>query len=219
MNLTFIGLDERTPLNDAGVLSLTCEIGILYSESPKRRNRYPSLDFIAEAVLGLAMCAIHVCGRTARENLRSGKLEQILPHVQRIQINGSVSPPELASLCGLFHRHTIITQDLSTNHDLRRVNCRNHAILVDNSGGRGLCPDHWERPFTPKAVGFAGGLGPDNVFAELDRGLASQKPEWIDMETKIRSADDWFDVDLCRKVRKQVEAYRIHCENVYFGVV
>ena len=208
-SITFTGLDEYTIISDAADLSRSAEIGILYSAGPKSRNRYPSLGFIEYAVPHLTKCAIHICGLGAREELRSGKLKEILPHVQRIQINGEVGPEELASLCGLFPRHEIITQNSPLNARLLQVKCDNHSILVDDSGGRGIGPKMWFAPDTPKPFGMAGGLGPRNMAIQLGRGIAHLWPWWIDMETKIRSQDDEFSIDLCKEVLKAVDDFYI----------
>ena len=51
------------------------------------------------------------------------------------------------------------------------------------------------KPHTAKAVGFAGGLGPDNLAREL-RKIAdiARAGWWADMEGKLR-VDDWFSVE------------------------
>jgi phosphoribosylanthranilate isomerase len=81
-----------------------------------------------------------------------------------------------------------------------------HGILVDASGGRGISPVEWVRPPTDKRVGFAGGLGPDNLEQELPRILdVSRFGDWIDMETGLRDDDDWFDVERARAVLEIVQ--------------
>src|SRR5471030_3033761 len=61
-------------------------------------------------------------------------------------------------------------------------------------------PDTWSRPATNKAVGFAGGLGLDNLRAEMCKiAIVAEGDWWIDMEGKLRK-DDWFDVREARAV-------------------
>lgn len=80
------------------------------------------------------------------------------------------------------------------------------SVQFDASGGRGIAPASWPAPPAgPKVrVGYAGGLGPDNVAEVI--GVLKQSPgAWIDMETRIRNEQDAFDIGLCRQV----------CEAVY----
>lgn len=67
------------------------------------------------------------------------------------------------------------------------------AALFDTSGGTGSLPGTWPtlRPEFP--FGFAGGLGPDNVLAQLDqinKVCSDDFPTWIDMETRVRVEDN-----------------------------
>jgi phosphoribosylanthranilate isomerase len=80
--------------------------------------------------------------------------------------------------------------------DLLAVDAPNHSLLVDGSGGRGLSPERWVKPTTSKRVGFAGGLGPDNISAEYARiKEVAEGDFWIDMEGKLRDENDWFDTE------------------------
>lgn len=198
IGLTLTGADERTPiaelirLADAGV-----EIGILYTHSPDGRNRYPSWDWIEAAVATLgSRAAIHVCGARAREEGVGGFLSRVLERVGRIQVNGYVSVYALPAYCASQSKHTIITQHTERNAGLALLDVHHHSLLVDASGGRGILPGKWERPVTPKAVGFAGGLTPENLAAELPKIAAAAggaAGTWVDMESGLRT-DDWFDV-------------------------
>jgi hypothetical protein len=48
-------------------------------------------------------------------------------------------------------------------------------------------------------VGYAGGLGPDNIATELVKIRPSASSIWwLDMEGKLR-IDDWFSVDLANQ--------------------
>jgi phosphoribosylanthranilate isomerase len=58
-------------------------------------------------------------------------------------------------------------------------------------------------PYPGRPVGYAGGIGPDNVVDIIKR-INAAGPYWIDMESKIRT-DNWLDLKLCRAV----------CEAVY----
>lgn len=79
--------------------------------------------------------------------------------------------------------------------------------LYDRSAGNGILPDAWPAPAGPNPVGYAGGLGPDTVAGAL-AAIALRHPAgvpfWIDMETRIRDADDRLDLDLCESVLSTV---------------
>lgn len=196
--ITLTGADERTPLE--GLIHLVSaypavEVGLLYTETPEGRPRYPSLDWLLETARALSgRVAIHVCGSAARRRLRDGQLRELTTHAPRVQVNGRVDPQELALLAQRVG--TLITQHNSLNKDLLALPVRNHSLLIDASGGRGISPAHWESPETDKPLGRAGGFGPHNLLVELEDYAAVARPgAWIDMEGRLRT-DDWFDMDL-----------------------
>lgn len=117
----------------------------------------------------------------AIHDLMEGSL--LVSGFQRIQVNGLLEIPDVRYLCRLYPRHTIITQHTPQNRYLLAVDAENHALLVDGSGGRGISPSAWNQPATEKAVGFAGGLGPDNLATELQTIRRIARPGWwADME-------------------------------------
>jgi hypothetical protein len=199
ITITLTGVDEHTNLIDASYLE--AEIGILYSATPEGRNRYPKYDWIKANCGFLPRAALHVCGSMARLALLAGRLDSILVGFQRVQINGAVSLLEIEQACYDHPEIQFITQHNKRNLDLLKFKSPNHQLLVDASGGRGISPDKWERPMTDKIVGFAGGLGPDNLAGQMEtiRGLAAGEPSWVDMEGKLR-INDWFSISIARDV-------------------
>jgi len=200
--ITFTGVDERTNLAD---LPRGVEYGVLFTVSPDGRNRYPSRKDAAAIMAAMSAAghavALHVCGARARSELVNGQLIDLTAWTDRIQVNGRLEPWELEDICRHHAQHEIITQANDWNESLLDWECDNHAILVDASGGRGQSPSEWRRPATDKTVGFAGGLGPDNIANELRRIRAVAIGDWwIDMEGKLRAQDDWFDVGRVRAV-------------------
>lgn len=197
--ITLTGVDERTPGEAMKELvALGAEIGVLYTFDSEGHNRYPRLPWIDEVVLALEgkSVAVHVCGKRARlAALGDRRVFCRLEVVPRIQVNGQLSVHEVGDFCAAFPHATIITQHRDYNLPLLGVDAPNHALLVDNSGGEGKSPREWRRPDTPKAVGFAGGLGAGNLGVELPKIAAvAQGQWWIDMEAKLRDEGDWFDV-------------------------
>lgn len=190
--ITLTGADERTDVSE--LAKLYAEIGFLYTTTPEGRNRYPRWEWIRETSLCMRAASLHICGRGARKLLIEGKLA--VSGFQRLQINGMLSADELLHFCAMYPRHTIITQHNSANAHLKDVQADNHVLLVDNSGGLGISPDSWIPPKTSKRVGFAGGLGPDNLAHELRHIQAASRRGWsVDMESKLR-VDDRFSISL-----------------------
>lgn len=205
--ITVTGADERTYIPDLvrlTRLSPRVEIGLLWTETPEGRKRYPNREWLERAtdILG-ERCAIHVCGRGAR----AAALQRPgwVCRAGRVQINGAVETPELFELCRPGGYSWIITQRRAGYPDLRNANpghrdtprfsAATHALLMDASGGQGLSPAEWTRAHTWKPVGFAGGLGPDNLAVELPRIMAVARGAWwIDMEGRLRDDDDWFSI-------------------------
>lgn len=195
--ITVTGADERTSMQSLVALarmSPLVEIGLLYTFDPEGRPRYPQWDWLQEAVDVLGhRCAVHVCGGRARSQALCGP--EWLHYAGRVQVNGSISWVALTGLTDALP--CVITQhNPSRFADLSAEPFDNHQLLIDASGGRGLSPAAWSAPATSKPVGFAGGLGPRNLAAELNRLRPLLRPGWwVDMENSLR-VDDWFSVDL-----------------------
>jgi hypothetical protein len=193
MNITLTGIDELTDFGDIrALLTRGAELGILYTETPEGRHRYPSIKWMVELFRAVpGRYALHVCGRAARAHLLAGDRPMLTMPVQRIQINGIVGDDEIYHACTLFRDWKIITQSHSGNSV--NIGCENHQVLVDGSGGRGISPGVWVRPTTPRDVGFAGGLGPHNLADQLPRiSDMACDPWWVDMEGRLRDSQDWF---------------------------
>lgn len=196
--LTLTGIDERTDIS--AVAKLDAEIGILYTCMPAGRPRYPRKEWIIETLGSLPNAAVHFCGRQARENLIHGWLDDMVDYAKRIQVNGPLDVRSVEKLCRMFPSKAIITQHKPDNKELLSVAAENHAILVDSSGGRGVSPIEWVRPNSAKRTGYAGGLGPDNLDAEMFKiaGI-DDRDWWVDMENKLR-IDDWFSIERATQV-------------------
>jgi len=201
--ITVTGADEKTDIQSLG--RLDAEIGLLYTATPEGRNRYPSRQWVLSAARHLKRVALHVCGGRARQELINGELDDILPYIQRIQVNGLLAADELVQICTRQPLHVIITQHHARNAHLLDIQETNHVVLIDASGGKGLSPEKWEAPITRKHVGFAGGLGPSNLFRELCQiTRISRRGWWVDMEGKLR-VDDWFSVENAEAAIKEFE--------------
>lgn len=194
------------------------EIGFLYTATPEGRNRYPDIDTLMVLLATVAhlggRSAVHICGSKARTQLLAGELKHLTGFAHRVQVNGDVPPGQLWSITQLLPDTPIITQRTAhKNPELDVSMIRNHQILVDGSGGRGISPEKWLRPDSRQHCGFAGGLGPDNLKEQLPAILeaAGDYPFWVDMEGKLRDHNDRFDVE------KAVQALTIFHEFIGAG--
>ncbi len=207
IQVTLTGVDAKT---DIDALPTGCEIGVLYTETPEGRNRYPEraeLLRMLRDLRGRNPVALHVCGHAARLRLQYEQIPELIECIARIQVNGVLREAFVEGICRQYPNCEIITQHTPANYGLLLVATENHSVLVDRSGGRGISPASWERPITGKSVGFAGGLGPLNLCNELPRIQAVAAGHWwIDLESKLRDDDDWFDPAKACAVMDQIRS-------------
>lgn len=200
--ITFTGADDRTDVAGMGALAdrFPIEWGILFS--PSRQgvdNRYPGGEAQSRfAQSGLRLSA-HLCGAYARAIMTGENLHVPigLGIFKRIQIN-HVAPSVSAinafrrgwgPRCIAQARGSEFPPDTSIDW------------LFDTSGGRGKEPESLPE-YPGRLVGYAGGLGPDNVGSAIQR-IGATGPYWIDMESRVRT-DNWFDLSLCEQVCRAV---------------
>jgi hypothetical protein len=221
--VTITGADDATDIQQLIDLSAEfpfVEWGILVSKSEEGNSRFPSrlwIDRFGEAVKERRLrVAMHICGRWMRELLTGDLHWDHLPSAstfaQTFQFNthGSKAVPEprrfLAKLSERRTSRVFIFQWNSVSEPLARLAHSegfNITGLFDNSGGAGKLPESgWPSPSDiPFPMGFAGGLGPDNVLEQLGKISAAcgdrQIATWIDMEGRVRT-DDGAQLDLSR---------------------
>jgi hypothetical protein len=151
--------------------------------------------------------SLHLCGELARHAMGgSPVMFAVLKALtaQRVQLNGfsKYRLPMLALAQLLPGTEFILqTSDLASEHhglDLAKLH-PNVVNLLDASGGRGQVAVWAERP--ESRLGYAGGIGPDNVVAQIEQLLAytTEQDFWIDMESHVRT-DDRFDLDKVQRV-------------------
>jgi hypothetical protein len=213
---TLTGADNSTDQRDLFRLSTEYpfgEWGVLFHDEQQGNGRYPSLAWIEDLCHQMrqfqsARFALHVCGHRAILDFLNGvgDVSLLALHFPRVQLNLNASTVDIRRLADAIQRHPErihITQHNDVNKylwlELREL--RNHAVLFDESGGRGISPTNWSTPLPAKSCGYAGGLGPDNLEQELPRiaRAASMMPFWIDMEGKLRDNLDQFDVSVARQ--------------------
>lgn len=219
--VTFTGWDRHTDLTELQTFledmpQQRVEVAVLFSTTRSRNNedRYPDPVF-AKDILRVAKAsgqhtALHLCGQAARGLLESAS-EPVLPwsaanlvHLaERVQVNVGedfwVPGPEkyqrAAKLARALGRPVIIqAREVESWPDVEgfyRGASRMVPFLFDRSAGAGVEPSGWPGPVPGRLVGYAGGLGPDNV-SELCSWLAEIPGArwWLDMETRIREEFD-----------------------------
>jgi hypothetical protein len=210
--ITFTGADPSCAVDD--LLALTAadprvELGLLYSETHAGTGRYPPAAWIRETAerLGFHRVALHVCGRAVKKMIYGEASDPELGSLwnfERVQMNGRFQDDDATWLRRFIGPDSlafkIITQ-FDGNPGLHEF-CRrpSHQILFDASGGRGVERPEWPAHLVDWTCGYAGGLGPDNLRAELPKiaDAAGSAPYWIDMESKLRDELDRFSIDKAR---------------------
>jgi hypothetical protein len=92
----------------------------------------------------------------------------------------------------------------------------NVSMLVDDSKGTGVVSSTpWPTPPEEYPIGYAGGIGPENIHKVLGDVIeaGNGKSIWIDMESKLRSnknGQDVFDLDKCYQVIDATCASGLH---------
>lgn len=235
--VTITGADDET--DPEALLELSArypfvEWGILIGS--QIGPRFPSVDWIQRLTQCRLNCnnamrlSLHVCGRPLRE-IASGMshldrtLGPALYAFQRVQLNfnglrmsDGVSENVLNAFCGLDGfgwDPTLIFQLDGVNDQLFRESSRRFACvgLLDQSHGAGILPSEWPTPHSLMGCGWAGGLGPENLEAEIPRIAAKVYRAfdyWIDMETQVRtdagSALDLARVEQCLQIASKYVA-------------
>lgn len=197
------------------------EWGILRSTKREGTPRYPSRKWV-RAVLRLAdinRISLHLCGEDARQAQR-GIFNSVVQLFNRIQINGyKLADGPIGLKQGASQLAHGVTLILPFNDEANAVSVATDAatipgaeILFDPSGGRGVEPFRWAtapalvRGVVDVRMGYAGGIGPDNVVDVL-RDIGPVRPTWIDMESGVRT-DDKFDLAKVRRVLERVAMVR-----------
>jgi len=187
------------------------EWALLLSTKRAGTPRYPSAAWVrrfqaCKAGSKTLPLAAHLCGDEARRFM-AGDPQPRLLDFGRVQVNGWESRARHV-VVGARRTFELILQARDREHLKSCVfdaaGMQNVSILFDPSGGRGLAPQEaW--PSTPAGLhlGFAGGIGPDNVV-DVVQHLARPSPFWIDMESSVRDDQDRFDLERVRLVLDRV---------------
>ncbi len=214
--VTFTGVDECTDVKRLVQLQKKypfVEFGVLLSyEWQENGNRF--LDPLILSVLrsrGLNLSA-HFCGQAAIDVAagKKFKMESLLGNNSKIfrrcqlnlkadkyfsQLRRLVSIPYIDEVIIQMHTPELCQQFLNGQRPLFA------SYLLDASCGCGIDTPIQIITSPGVHIGYAGGIGPDNVAEKLRTLLESPSDEmfWIDMETRVRT-EDWFDLDKVEQV-------------------
>lgn len=204
------------------------EWAILYFPEKDGTPRNPSAPWREKFLaLDLPYTAAHLCGsRVFRALLDPELVDSVisdLSRYRRIQLNINArrqdfTDDEVLAIYRTLHQaglrlilqhhagsERVIEQFL---YDLDEDSMKRVDILFDASKGTGQRPDAWPAPHRFNLFcGYAGGLGPDVLEAELPKikGAVAQGrvqcnlPYWIDMESGIRT-ENAFDLEKAERV-------------------
>jgi hypothetical protein len=235
--VTFTGADDSVLPEDLFQVSKDhpiVEWGILLSKDRMGQPRYPSKEWLLKLAdeydsltekYGAIDLSLHLCGEWARGFVMGYKeefidaLQGMWSHFKRVQLNlpkdVEYSPLSLTSSLMAPGKQFIFQVKGYEDRLFNYVKTfKNVAALFDRSGGKGISPDLWPGP-PEMYCGWAGGLGPDNLMANLEIFHELQDHKigyWVDMETKVRSRvidGEFFDMDKviqCLEIVKEFKA-------------
>lgn len=225
--VTITGADDQTSPIELVELSEEfsfVEWGVLLSEKWTGEPRYPSLNWIAGLKTRCdrwpeTKLSLHVCGRYSRDIL-AGSFSfapSLLEGFDRVQINGpDVEPPDQGKpLWKLLmdnrkspapgRQWIFQVREGNRNRAFEAIHSNNDpdfcwvdaVPLFDASGGNGVLPIEWPRPFffddqeDTGYHGYAGGLGPENLAEQLPRIKAAADDCWINMMRPAAGGPDF----------------------------
>lgn len=198
------------------------EWGILVSQKHFGANRFPSMEWIKRLELVKKdhpeiKLSCHLCGKYVRDlclgsDLAIKELGELWNMFDRVQINFHGIPHNksidfIHLLLEQKDKEFIFQFDDVNNSIIESVSKAgvNCSALFDTSGGAGILPNEWPEPLQNIKCGYAGGISPENIEAQIKliESKVGETEIWIDMETHVRSNNDsQFDLS---KVEKCLE--------------
>ncbi|TAL65645.1 MAG: hypothetical protein EPN79_10705 [Burkholderiaceae bacterium] len=209
--ITLTGADDSTNLFDMRDIArcFPVEWGILLSPERRGQPRFPSHAFINSLRFSGLKLSAHICGAYSRDLIKFGDVPELHPILNsgmftRAQINtndAKVNPKEIARWAARFG----ITPILQCRNPDHFPDSGDVKWLFDCSGGRGQTPERWPLASgeAKRIVGYAGGIGPDNIEAVVRTVGQRPTPYWLDMESRIRDRSNRLDIEACQRVCTQ----------------
>jgi hypothetical protein len=231
LGVTFAGLDETADLEklkEIRSLYFTVEWGVrLAVEHQGRETGFPDIDWIRKLAPELNLSA-QLRGKSAADFLQGDDAELMTCYgacwaqFRRIQIDSpkhmdAVDLPKLIGLLAKNPEKQIVFRVRDQNLDIadalvaQGIPC---ATLFDQSEAQDPTQKKW-----PKGVerfagcGYAGGLGPDNIYKQLSPILnAAQSAErwWVEIDSSLRTPEEEqhaFSLASCKRTIREFDAF------------
>ena len=213
--LTFTGIDILSNKEEALKIYedyFKVEFGVLVGghNGEEGYNRFPPLDVVAEwlrfsKIKGLPL-AIHLCGKISRDIMNGSGLERALKLCKgfgRVQINSEAYDYErIAKFAERVSCPKIILQRREGFEFGYPLTHPKIEYLFDMSGGAGKTNfEDWPAADEGIRSGYAGGLRKSNI----DRAISFIRAQgnrqiWLDMESGVRTQDNWLDFGEVKKI-------------------
>ena len=217
------------------------EFGVLVGSASWKHpgGIFPTIQMVEDLrdlgrILGFKT-ALHLCGDPAR-NLMKDLTEDQDPKLSldvyrlsrgfsRVQINlhgGSWNPGRIEVnakrvdvIMPFLGGKSVILQHRGDWDSVPPIKSARVEYLFDRSEGRGETDfDSWPalpKLGTLKRVGYAGGIGPDNIDRAAAFAERAEVPVWLDMESRVRT-NGLFDLDKVEDTYRRAIAARNHEE-------
>ncbi|WP_435641451.1 hypothetical protein [Micavibrio aeruginosavorus] len=217
------GADDEVDVQDMNTLAAEfpfVEWAILLLPARAGQLRFPTTNWIHSFSKQnhAKNTAMHLCDGGFLGFINGERdILDLMSGFKRIQLNlkfgdveGKYDPAQLVARVRENPQHQFIIQYTKDKAGLLPLlaDVPNHAVLFDESAGRGISPDSWDAPLAGHFCGYAGGMNPDNVQNNIDmiQKVANGHTTWIDMETGVRT-DDHFDLSKVRRVLTTAAPY------------
>ena len=217
--LTFTGIDRLISVDEVFEIHdryPKVEFGLLVTKGHSHpSNRFPDMSLVSDwrnlAQKYQLPLAIHLCGDFAEDIMAGEGIETVLPlcsGFSRVQINSeNYNYQRVAEFAEAVDCQRVILQrqgplDLANSLVHPKVE---YLFDVSRGNGRESFSDWSVSDQIGGRQGFAGGLGPKNINQALEFvGRFPGRRFWLDIESGVRTADDWLDLGQVASVCGQV---------------
>ena len=228
--VSFVGVDKDTDLQQLLQFPVSCEFGVLFSDSKNgTHQRYPtakkSLDYLSWAKEKGVSSSLHLCGSSVDRCLDNNPhLIELVSLAGRTQLNLNIKKYDdydrlAKTIMEVFHNYHVILQKNKSKEKFNQVFYKELvknpdvqiSFLHDGSGGFGREISKVEKPDEKWYTGYAGGICPENVLkivSMINEVNGSNHPYYIDMESGIRE-NNVFSIEKCLQIKELLGANKI----------